>query len=56
MIGTLALFLSSTERMCCRFVSEDKPMPYHPGLLIQGILKVQFLPKHWQIIAPGTIT
>jgi len=40
MVSALAMFLSPEERRCCRYVSGDNPLPYHPDVCVQGILQV----------------
>ncbi|GAB6028855.1 hypothetical protein CHUAL_004657 [Chamberlinius hualienensis] len=39
MIATINHFLQPKERSRVRFASKSDPLPYHPGILIQGIIK-----------------
>lgn len=39
MIATLAMFLSPTEKYCCRYVSSDQAQVYCPDLCVQGLLQ-----------------
>ncbi|KAI0214393.1 Guanine nucleotide exchange C9orf72 [Lamellibrachia satsuma] len=39
MVSSLAMFVSPEERRCCRYVSCDNPLPYHPDVCVQGILQ-----------------
>lgn len=39
MVCAMAMFLSPEERRCCRYVSCDNPLPYHPDVCVQGILQ-----------------